>query len=123
VLLITWQSFRAILASFRKNLAPELSAGDQASSFPRSIRPPRLRSSCYPTSVNVARGFVAFSSFGAAAPVGSFVTVDSRRRRWRARLSRLSRVSTAENRTAKWRFLAHFGAFAEGSVTDPQLQT
>jgi hypothetical protein len=24
------------------------------------------------------------------------------------------------NRTAKWRFLAHFGAFWQGSVTDPQ---
>jgi hypothetical protein len=41
------------------------------------------------------------------------VTLESRR---------LNGPSPTVNLTAKWRFLAHFGAFWEGSVADPQSQ-
>ena len=50
--------FRTILASFRKKLAPELSALPKRRFFRNRSDGQRLRSSCYPTSVNVAGGFV-----------------------------------------------------------------
>ena len=58
LLLITRRSFRTILASFRKNRIPNRVAVPNRRVFRIRSDGRRLRSSCYPTSVKVAGGFV-----------------------------------------------------------------
>ena len=77
VLLITWRSFRTILASFRKKSHPNRVAVPNRRVFCVRSDGRRLRSSCHPTSVKVAGGFVCrvLHSRSTPSPVGSFVDV------------------------------------------------
>ena len=68
MLLMTRQSFRAILASFRKKLASETPGRAQASSFPPSIRRPTPAPSPIASS-----GHGHGHGHGHGWPVGSFV--------------------------------------------------